>query len=104
MNALVARRLFIEKFGETEIQHLRLSRVRDHHVARFDVAVNDAFGVSGGEGVGDLDGDGERAFQFERATVDELAHVAPRDVLHGDVMDVARLAKIEDGADVRMIE
>ena len=35
----------IEKFGQTKIQHLHQPVVRDHYVARFNIAMNDATGV-----------------------------------------------------------
>ena len=61
MYAFASRSIFVEQFRQTEIQDLRLSRVRDHHVTGFDVSMNDAFGVRAGKGVRDLDGDGESA-------------------------------------------
>jgi hypothetical protein len=102
---VAALHALVQKFGEAEVQDLREPRVRHHHVAGLYVAVDDALRVRGRERVGDLVGDGERAFEREGAAVDELAHVAPLDVLHRDEVDsVVRLVQAVDGADVRVVE
>ena len=46
----------------------------------------------------------KRAFERQRATVDELPHVSALDVLHRDEVDAVDLVEIEDGADVWVVE
>ena len=60
--------------------------------------------VRGGEGVGNLDGDQQRALQLEWMPVYKLPHVLSFDVLHGDEVMSFSFVEIEDGADVWMIE
>ena len=47
----------VEQFGQAEVEHLHLSRRRDHDITRLDISMNDASTVSGGERVGDLHAD-----------------------------------------------
>ena len=56
--------------GEPEVENLRRSLRRHHDVRRFDVAVDDPFGVRFGEGVCDLRGQIDRATAIERPTGD----------------------------------
>src|SRR5256885_1109031 len=51
MNSAGRRFLFIQQFRQTEIQNLHLPVVGYHHVARLNVAMNDAARVRCGEGV-----------------------------------------------------
>ena len=51
MYVLRARVRIIQKFSQTEVQNLDLPAIVHHHVRRFDVAVNDAARVCGGERV-----------------------------------------------------
>ena len=47
------------RFGEPEIEQLDLAGPGDENVVRFEVAVDDALGVGGIQGVGDLNGDAQ---------------------------------------------
>ena len=66
--------------------------------------MNDASRMRGGQRVGDLNGNQQRALQVERVAIHELTHVATLDVLHGDEVVAFSFVEIEDGADVWMIE
>src|SRR5688500_16037698 len=57
MNAGCACCFFVEQFGESEVEHFHLAGWRDHHVAGFDVAVNDPARVCRGECFGRLQSD-----------------------------------------------
>jgi hypothetical protein len=42
-------------FGKSEVEDLGVSALGDKDIRGFDIAVHDAFGVGGIEGIGDLD-------------------------------------------------
>src|ERR1041384_5963640 len=94
----------INELGQTKVENLDLTRGRDHHVAGFDVTMDDAAFVSGRQRVGDLNRDRERAREIEWTTVNQFANVFAFDELHGDEMHAIQVIEIEDGADVRVIE
>ncbi len=60
----------LDQLRESEVEHFHRSRTRDHHVARFDVAMRDAATVRGCERVSYLDLDRESATQIERLPAD----------------------------------
>src|SRR5262245_36921945 len=94
----------IDELRQTEIQNLHLTGRCHHHVARFDVTMDDAAFMRSSQGVGNLDGDREGAAKVERASVYQIAHVLAFDVLHRDEVDAFNVVEIEDGADVWMVE
>src|SRR5204863_8781728 len=81
MNAGSTRDVFVEQFGESEVEDFHLAGRRHHHVAGFDVAMNDSAGVSSAEGVRGLQGNRQGAFERQWTAVYQLPHVAPLDVL-----------------------
>src|SRR6185369_9803254 len=94
----------LDQFRETEVEHLHGAGARDHHVARLDVAMNDAAAVRCCECVSHLDGDRERAAQIEWFSVDNVAHISSLDVLHRDELNVTDFMQTEDRADVWVIQ
>src|SRR6185369_4098513 len=104
MNSRSASGVFVQQFGKTKIEHLRLALAGDHHVAGFDIAMNYSLGMSGGESVGYLDRYGKRALQLQRLAVDQLAHVATRNVLHRNEVDAVDDVEIENCADVGVVQ
>ena len=70
MNARGARLLIIQKFGQTKVKNLDLAGRGDHDVSGFDVAMDDAARVRHRERIGNLDGNQQRALQFQRMTID----------------------------------
>ena len=48
-------------FRQAEVDHLHVTIVGDHHVCRFHVAMDDAFVVRAGEGLGNFGGKGKGA-------------------------------------------
>jgi len=92
------------KFGQAEIEHLRLPALRDENVRRFDVAMNDALGVRGVDGVRDLNPEVENLFDRDRVTVQVLAQRFAVDELHRDERRVVLLADVVDRADARMVQ
>ena len=67
-HALPLRRLaFACQLGQTEVQNLGLATLGEENVRRFDVPMDDAFGVSGIRAVGDLDGQVQHIVGLEQA-------------------------------------
>src|SRR5690348_12464712 len=94
----------VEEFRESEVEHLYLARRRDHHVARLDIAMNDAAAMRGGECFSDLQTDQQRGLEFEWTARDELAHVLAFDELHRDEVNAVNFIEIEDRADVWVVQ
>jgi len=103
--------------GDPEVGELDGPVIRDHHILRGDIAVDDveriAFGVAGfvGEGKGFCDfiddGDGDR--DRDKGVLlghptDNLAEVTAMNVLHRDVIIFTDLRDIVDLNDIRMIQ
>ena len=104
MNPGGRRFVFIDEFGQSEIEDLYLATVGNHHVAGFNIAMNDAARVCSRERIGDLNSYAEGAVQFQRPAITKLPHVAAFDVLHCDEVQSIVLIHVEDRADVRMIQ
>src|SRR5258706_2522979 len=94
----------VQQLCQSEVQYLHLTGRGDHHVTRLDVSMNYVAGMGRCQRVGDLNGYQQRALQLQRMSVHQLAHVASFNILHGDEVVSFSLIKIEDGADVGMIE
>jgi len=54
--------------------------------------------------VTNLNGNQQRALQFERTSPDKLAHITAFDVLHGNKVQPFGFIEIEDRADVGMVQ
>ncbi len=89
---------------EAEVQDLGLAGGRHHDVRGLDVAVDDAGRVGDGQGVGDLDGDGQRRKGDEGTAVQQLLERVALDELHHDVDEPVLLAHVVDRADVGVLE
>ena len=98
------RRLAHLDFREPEVEDFHLSRRRQHQVRRFQIAVHDPGGVSGGERIGHLcdeAGDlGHRQRTAGEASRERLALV----VRHRDERLAGEVADLVDRRDVRVIE
>src|SRR4051794_5373403 len=104
MNSGGACCFFIEQFGESEVEDFNLAARRDHHVAGFDIAMNDAARVCSTERIRSLQRDRQSTLERQRTTIHELPHVLAFDVLHGNEVNAIDLVEVEDGADVWMVE
>src|ERR1700757_2009789 len=71
-------------FRESEIENLRVAALGDKNIGGLDVAMDDALGVSGIEGVGNFDGNIEDALQIHRAAVDEMFQRVAIEKFHGN--------------------
>src|SRR5262249_4434180 len=94
----------LDQLGESEVEHFHRAVVRNHHVARFDVAMHDAARVRRGKRIGYLNRNRERLTQIEWTSGHQLTHVATCYVLHRDEMNTVNFVETEDSADVRVIE
>ncbi len=90
--------------GQAEVQDLERPRRVDHDVHGLEVAVDDAPGVGGGDGVGQGHGDLEEAVERDAAGLDELRQGLAVDELHGEEARSLGLVDGEDGDDVGMAQ
>jgi hypothetical protein len=65
-----------DSFGETEIENFCLAARGDEKVGGLDVAMDDALGVSGVEGVGNLNGEGKGFVEGKRTSGDGVLESA----------------------------
>src|SRR5688572_15798723 len=97
-SALIALRDSRE-FCETKVQNLHTSFWRDHHVAGFEIAMDNAARVRGGDCISDVDRVVQCLVQTQPAFRNESIELATLDQLHDDEIR----ADIVESADVRMI-
>ena len=90
---------------QSEVGHLHLAGRVDHHVAGFDVPMDDPILVRVGKRGTHLPDDGKRLVRIEAHAVDDLVEVLPLHVVHDDE-EVAGggLAEIVDGDDIRVVQ
>src|SRR5262249_5704043 len=93
-----------EHLRQTEIEHFDLALIVDDDVVRFDVAVDDAARVRRRDRVRDLNGDRERAQDFQRLPGNDLLERAAFGVRHDDVKQPGVLADVVYRADVGVVE
>ena len=90
---------------DPEVEHLALSRGLDHHVARLDVAVDDAGGVRHPECIRHLGRDPDGLSHRQRpASVQELGQALARHALHDDVAHRAVATGVEHRHDTRVVQ
>ena len=91
-------------FGQPEIEHLDPAFVRDHDIGGLQVAMHDAFLVSGGERIGQRAGDFDDLLRLGAACGNQAIERLAFDQLHGDEVDVVGFLDRIDGHDVGVIE
>ena len=90
--------------GETEVEHLHEPAGREHDVAWFEIAVNDAVGVGRGQRVGNLSGAIERDRERKRPRAQQLPQRGALDLLQDQVATPLGLFDPADARDVRVVE
>ena len=92
----------IDRFGETEVEHLHGAVGADLDVRRLQVAMDDALLVRGFERVGDLSRDrqgvGQRRPAHRSPRVDELRQILALDQFHHERVRGARVFEAVDRA------
>ena len=81
-----------------------MAALGDEDVSGLDIAVNDAFGVRGVQGVGDFDGEANGLFDFHGTPGDKIFQSDAVEKFHGDEGFAVLLADVVNRADVGMIE
>ncbi len=94
-----------DRAGDPEVDHLDLAVAADQHVARLDVAMDDAAGMGGGQRTSDGGGDAGGLARWERAVAPkDRREVLAVDVLHDDVRTGRVLPVVVDRDDVRVAQ
>jgi hypothetical protein len=88
---------------QTEVEELG-ARPGQHDVARLQVAVHHALPVRGGEGLGDLRGDGQCLVQWQAALLEPRGERLAVQVLHHQKRRAVVFANVVERADVRVIQ
>ena len=86
---------------QAEVEQFR-RRLRDHHVARLQIAVNDPRGVGALQRGGDLDAVANDVGERQRTFGDPVGERFPLQVLHDQVIDAVLMADVVQRANVRM--
>ena len=92
------------QFGQAEIEHLHRAVGPDHHIGRFEIAMDDAARMRGRERVGDGDGDAERFAEAHALPWDQRIDALAGHVLHHDEIVILGGVDLVNRDDVRMIE
>ena len=99
----------IKILGQAEVQNLdgeqrRRRGAGDHEVSRLEVAMNQAQGMGGDDGLETLLRETEKVLILERAANQNVLEGFAFDQFHDDVSSLCVDAVIEDGDDVGMLE
>jgi len=93
-----------QHLGETEIQNLHVTVVRQHDVGRLQIAMHDAGVMRGAQSGGELQQDGRRVCDTDGPALDPLAQRLALVKRHGDEQLAFPVADLVDRGDIRMIE
>ena len=91
-------------FGQTEVENFGVTTLGHEKICGLDVAMDDAFGVGGVEGIGNLDCQIEQDFELHRPRADAVFQGDAIEKFHGDEGFAVLVADVIDGADVGMVE
>jgi len=94
---------FGRHLGEAEVENLGVASFGHEYVGGFDVAMNDAPGVSGVERVRDLDANLQNTIEFQRAVADQMLERRTVEKLHGDKGAAVLVVDFIDSADIWMV-
>ena len=91
----------LECLRQTEVEELH-SRLREHHVARLQVAVDDSLPVRLVERVRDLDSEAKHLLRRESSPGEAILERLPLEELHDEVLDPAFAPDVVERADMRV--
>ena len=91
------------ELGKSKIENLGVAALGHKNVCRFDVPVDDPFGVGRVEPVRYLDAQIKDGFHFHRTATDAVFQRRTVQILHDDEGLPVLLANLMNGADVRVI-
>ena len=100
--SVVRRRL--RKLRKPEVENLDAPVLRDEHVLRLEVPVDDPLVVRGGEAAGDLHAALDRLPRRQRAAFERLSQRFPFEEFRDDVRHAVGRADVVDDEDVGVIE
>src|SRR5208282_5887606 len=95
---------FSRHLGQPEIENLRLTSIRNEDVRGLDVAMDDAFGVSCIEPIGNLDAQIKHLLDPQRLARDPVSERLTLQQFHGDEGSPIGLIDLVDGANARMVQ
>ena len=101
---LARRNRWIRDLRQSEVQNLGMSALGNEDVRRFDVAVDDAFGMRGIKGIRNLDAERENQFRVHRAIADAVLQGHAVEILHGDEVLPTALINLEHHADIWVVQ
>ncbi|MGC2530459.1 MAG: hypothetical protein WA639_22140 [Candidatus Acidiferrum sp.] len=81
-----------------------MASFRDENVGRFNISMNDALAVGGIQGIGNFNGDLDKALKFEGARRNQMSKGNSVEVLHGDKSLAVKIADFVNSANVGMIQ
>src|SRR5262249_15908796 len=99
-----AAKLLRVEFRQSEIEDLHPPVVRDEQVLRLQVTMDDPFGVSGGQSLGDLPRAIHRLSWSDRALFYQLAQLFAFEQLGDDIGRVFIHPDVVNREDVRVVE
>ena len=91
-------------FCQSEIENLGLTALGYEDVGRLDIAMHDAFGVSGVKPVGNLSRQLEHGVGAKRSSHDAVFECRPIEKLHCDERPSLVLTDLVNGADIWMVQ
>ena len=94
----------LRHFRQPEIQNLCMPALGDEDVGGFDVAVDDTFGVSGIERIGNLDSKRQQHLGFQRTPCDAVLQCHAVQELHHDERLISVPADLVNRADIWVVE
>ncbi len=97
--------ILVQDLGDAEVEEAHLSRLRDQHVRRLEIAVHDQLRVRVRDRLRDLEEQDQPRPRIERARAHVRVERDPLDILEREIrLSVIGHARVEDLGDVRMAQ
>ncbi len=92
------------QLGQTKIQHLGITSLGNEDVGRFNVSVDNAFGVSRIQSIGNLNSQIQYLIRLKGLVLNAVLERLAFQVLHDNERLTSMFTNVVDGADVGMIQ